>query len=1044
MEQPLAIVGIGASAGGIEALSRFFKGMPLRTGLAFIVVTHLARGHPSALREVIANFTEIPVSEAEDNQSIDRDHIYVCPPDAVLSVTERVIRLEQRTSDVQHQPIDIFLSSLGDAHRERAVGVLLSGAGTDGTLGIKVIKELGGLAIAQGGDGSKPMYSGMPDTAIAAGAIDLVLPAEAMANNLAEHAAKLATAEAQPQFTELDPKQVQEIRKTICDVLLKQTGHDFSGYKEGTFMRRVHRRMQASQLTNLERYLDRLQNDPEEVTLLFRDLLISVTNFFRDPAAFETLQETVVPHLFESKGANETLRVWVPGCATGEEVYSIAILLREYMEKLRTPPKLQIFATDIDESALAIARLGRYPTPLMQDVSPERLKRFFTGDHASVSVNKEIRDACIFSTHSIVRDPPFSRIDLISCRNLLIYFGASFQAQAIPVFHFSLRPQGYLFLGMSENVTQFTDLFTPVDKKRRIFQRRDHVVARVPLHNFSPRGRATAAFDPRRESGSMTEPLRRAVEKRLLESFAPAHVVVNRDGDILHYSPRTGKYLEPAAGPPSRHLIGMARRGLRLDLSQALREAADSGRASRHANVPVEIDDRVQIVDVIVEPCGDKDDDPLYLVLFNDVGTPVATQEFRKNPVGDHHDKNVESLEEELREMRERLHATVEEYETSVEELKSSNEEVQSVNEELQSSNEEMESTTEELQSVNEELNTVNDELRAKIDQVDQTNADMRNILDSTQIATVFLDRNLVIRTFTPSMTAIFNLISSDQGRPLTDIATSLEDIPDLKSEIKSVFDSGKIIERRVHKGDSVHYLMRILPYRGHGTVIEGALLTFIDVSTIVASEIRQRRLVEELNHRVRNMLTVVGSIAKQTLKSNPQPGSFTDAFMGRIQSMATAYTLVSRQNWGDVKLRDILVNAFAAVADEGGRRVELDGGPLAFKPPAALALGLVFHELITNAVKYGALSAEDGRVRVHWPNGDVGSFDITWEEHSDRTVKKPEKKGFGMELIERELKSALGAHAQFVYTPHGLTVRISIPNEEQRSSAPVRKRRKS
>ncbi len=468
-QNPLLVVGIGASAGGLEALEQFFRPMPADTGMAFVLVTHLARGMPSSLPEILARFTSMPVLSATHGLAIEADHIYVCPADHTLTVGDGHLQLHPRASEVQRKPIDVFLGSLAEERGENAIGMLLSGGGSDGTLGLKNIKERGGLTLAQGSDGSVPMQPSMPDTAIAAGVVDLVVPVEQMAARLTDFVHKRQVFAAVPE----DGAAVAGYRDTICGILLNQVGHDFSGYKEKTFMRRVRRRMQVLQVDALSIYVERLREEPEEVSLLFRDLLIGVTNFFRDPEAFTMLEREVIGKLFEGKGASDHIRIWVPGCATGEEVYSLAILMREHMQTVRTPPKIQIFATDIDETALVVARIGRYPASLLDNVSPERLKRFFTGDDVSYAINKDIRDMCIFSSHSVVRDPPFSRIDLVSCRNLLIYFGVDFQAHVLPVFHFALKPRAYLFLGTSENVSQHADLFSPIDKKSRIFQRRD-------------------------------------------------------------------------------------------------------------------------------------------------------------------------------------------------------------------------------------------------------------------------------------------------------------------------------------------------------------------------------------------------------------------------------------------------------------------------------------------------------------------------------------------------------------------------------------------
>lgn len=520
-----------------------------------------------------------------------------------------------------------------------------------------------------------------------------------------------------------------------------------------------------------------------------------------------------------------------------------------------------------------------------------------------------------------------------------------------------------------------------------------------------------------------------------MDKFAPAHVVVNAEGDVLHYSSRTGKYLEAAAGSPNRQLMAMARRGLRLDLRAALREAAETRRPAFREHVTIEFEDRAQLVNVSVDPFGGSDSDPLFLVVFQDVGnhfTPAAAP----NDAGG---SSVERLEHELRDTRERLQATIEEYETAVEELKSSNEELQSINEELQSANEELETSKEELQSVNEELHTVNAELNSKVEEVDRANSDLRNIFDSTQIATVFLDQHLVIRSFTPAVTAIFNLISSDRGRPLTDIVSHLKD-GDLRRDIQGVLERGRPVERNVARSDGrAHYLMRILPYRGRNNRIEGVVVTFVDVTNIVIAEAHQRTLVEELNHRVRNMLTIINAIATQTMKQSSSMEAFAESFTGRVQAMGRSYGLVAHRNWGPVGLKDIISGQLNGIAGRlgnvetaGNHRVKVEGPPVYFKPNSALALGLVMHELGTNALKYGALSNSHGHVCVDWSlDGARGSdLRLTWSEHDGPAVKNPARKGFGSELVERELTQTLRATADFDYAPIGLRVSILIPAE--------------
>ena len=693
----------------------------------------------------------------------------------------------------------------------------------------------------------------MPDTAIASGAIDLVLPVEAMGPRLTELGHDLE-ADIVPELESAAPERDETVKilQEISSILFKQIGHDFSGYKPKTFMRRVRRRMLACGTDKVDDYVARLRKDADEVTQLFRDLLIGVTSFFRDPAAFAALQEQVIPHLLEGKGPRDTVRVWVPGCATGEEAYSIAMLLREGMDKLRGLPKVQIFATDIDEGALLIARLGRYRAPTLANVAPERLQRFFVPDEGGYTVAKEIREMCAFSVHNVLHDPPFSRLDLVSCRNVLIYFGAEFQARVLPIFHFALKRGGYLFLGTSENVSQHAELFAVLDKKQRIFQRRDQVVTALSLPQFT-RAQLPAAATTHAEAGTTLASLRGAVEARVMDRFAPAHVVVNRDGDVLYFSSRTGKYLEAPAGLPSQQLAAMARKGLRIELRAALREVVDTHKPVERERLVFDVGGESQMINLSVEPFGESERDPLFLVVFQDIAEPPVPAVPAVPAVRDKADKAIERLEQDLRETRERLQLTVEEYETAVEELKSSNEELQSINEELQSTNEEMETSKEELQSVNEELNTVNSELNAKVEDLDRAHADLRNVFESTGVAIVFLDRQLVIRSFTPAASKVFKLISSDRGRPLSDIVSNLVEAGDLHRDIHTVFEHGEPIERTVqHIDGRTHYFMRILPYRGEKSGIEGALVVLVDVTRLIEAEAQQRALRTELNGRVK------------------------------------------------------------------------------------------------------------------------------------------------------------------------------------------------
>jgi two-component system CheB/CheR fusion protein len=1028
------IVGIGASAGGIEALEGFFRGLPSEPGLAIVIVTHLPPERKSLLHEVVRHLTTMPVTTVTDGTELKRNCVFVLNSSAILTVKRRRLMVRESGSQRERKPIDIFFGSLAAEVGELAVGVVLSGGDSDGTLGIKAIKERGGLTFAQVGDGFGPGHPDMPDSAIAAGFVDFAIPVNEMGEKLVQFAQGGLDFETLLESSQDDAEKldIREAMPEIYSLLRNQIGHDFSGYKINTFLRRVVRRMQVTQLMSIEGYLERLRQEPQEVHALFRDLLINVTNFFRDGDAFENLATSVAPKLFEGRGADDTVRVWVPGCATGEEVFSIAILLREYMDKLSAIPRVQIFATDIDERALAVARAARYPEALLDSVSPERRKRFFLLDGGSYVLSKDVRELCIFSPHSVIRDPPFSRIDLISCRNLLIYFGVEAQNQVIPTFHYALRPDGYLFLGSAENVGQFEDLFVPIEKKHRIFRRRSDVSSslRLPvmLNALKP-GNVNDLVPRRLPLAGAT--LRRAIDEHVLERFSPAHVVVNRDSDIVYYSNKTGKYLETPAGAPTRQLLTLARKGLRLELRTAFREAVETGHGVSREGVAVEVETGgVQIVNILVEPLPDGGSEPLYLILFVDHG-PLLSQEEALLRARTTQEGDALHVERELRDTRDRLQSMIEEYETALEELKSSNEELVSVNEEMQSTNEELEASKEELQSVNEELHTVNAELSNKVEALDRANSDLQNLFESTEVATVFLDKALTIRSFTPSVARIFNILPGDRGRPITDLAGRLN-LASLADDIAHVLAEQKTRERRVTTEDrTTHYLVRVSPYRGGDRQTEGIVIAFVDVTNITRAEARQDVLIAELQHRTRNLLTVVQSIAQQTIGK----GGPLEQFTSRLAALGRVQNLVSRGQTDTVDLGELvrLELDSLGVLQEG--KVRISGPPLRLPFELLQIFGLAVHELTTNALKYGALKQSAGSLSISWgvrqdEKRSLLLFD--WNEAGVAIPAPPKRKGFGRELIERALAFTAEAKSNLIFGPDGLTCHIELALPER------------
>jgi two-component system CheB/CheR fusion protein len=1033
------IVGIGASAGGIEALEGFFLGLPASPGVALVVLTHLSPERESLLHEIISRYTKMPVHVAADNIPVELDNIYVLPPDATLSIENRCLLIGRNASRRERHPIDVFFSSLANDVGELAAGIVLSGGDSDGTLGIKAIKEHGGLTFAQVGNGFGPRHPDMPNAAISTGLVDFAVPVEEMGQRLVDFARGVAVLESLAASIPITEDQtIDQAMPEIYGILRNQIGHDFSGYKTKTFMRRVQRRMQVTQLLTMDGYIERLRRDPQEVSALFRDLLINVTNFFRDAEAFEHLANIVVPKLFENRGAGDTVRVWVPGCSTGEEVFSIGVLLREHMDQLTALPRVQIFATDIDERSLGVARAARYPAGLLDSVSPERRRRFFVPDGASFVVSKEVREFCIFSPHSVLRDPPFSRMDLISCRNLLIYFGPTAQNQVIPTFHYALRPDGHLFLGSAENASQFEELFVPVDKKHRIFRRRFDVSSRtrVPLtvRALEPANRGERVARRATAGGNA---LRQMVDNQVLEHFSPPHVVVNRNGDMVYFSARTGKYFEAPAGAPTRQLMTTARRGLRLDLRAAFQEAVETGRPVVRRDVSVESDNGgVQLVTITIEPLNDQSDgEPLYLVLFADHGPVLTEKEASDRVVRAAEGSAGPELERELRETRDRLQSLIEEYETALEELKSSNEELVSVNEEMQSTNEELEASKEELQSVNEELHTVNSELSDKIEALDLANSDLQNLFESTDIATVFLDKDMVIRSFTPSVATVFNILPGDRGRPITDLASRL-DLASFSEDIAAVCAGRQTIERHVENVDhTTHYLARIAPYRNGHQRTDGVVVTFVDITNLVRADSRQRVLIAELQHRTRNLLGIVQSVAQQTLGK----GGSLQAFLIRLSALGRVQGLLGGAMDDHIDLGDIVRLELEAVGAPPEPKVKISGPPVSIGFELIQTFGLALHELATNAAKYGALKAERGNLQIDWNVGRDAANDLVltldWRESGVDLILETPRKGFGLELIKRALPFTLRAKVKHSFGTDGVFCHIELPLTPRRSS---------
>jgi len=863
--RPFPIVGIGASAGGLAALESFFSHIPADTesGMAFVIVQHLDPNHHSLLTELVRRYTRMQVFEVTDGMTVEPNCAYIIPPNTDLALGQGKLRLVPPIAPRgMRLPIDSFFRSLAQERGELAIGVVLSGNGTDGTLGLRAIKETAGIAMVQ--EPGTAEYDGMPRSAIASGLVDYVLPPAEMPGELIAYMERSFNIQKRPgAFTDAGGWVLK-----IMALLRTHTGHDFTNYKQSTVRRRIERRMAVNQIDSLENYLRHLRQKPVEMDTLFREILIGVTSFFRDPAAFTALRERVIPLVLGDRVPETPVRVWVPACSTGEEAYSLAMLFEEVLGNLGRDFPLQIFATDIDDRSIERARIGLYPASIAADVSPERLSRFFAQEEKDFyRVKKTLRDQVVFAEQDVLKDPPFSKLDLISCRNMLIYLESVLQKRLIPLFHYALAPGGFLFLGNSESVGEFTNLFNVTERKWKIYRRRDSsgiplAVLRVPaLPTIGERYQEAAVADLKDRKVSPKE----LAERLLLQDYAPACVAVNEQGEILYVHGRTGKYLEIASGEASLNLIRSAREGLKAELAHALRKVATHRRPVKCDGLEVRVNGGFQTVNVTVQFAdGTQGISNLIVVTFEDapktspapspaaVGQPDTAGPGDTARGSEEKDLRIAELERELRIKGETLQTTVEELETSNEELKSANEELQSTNEELQSTNEELETSKEELQSVNEELVTVNSELHQKIDGLSRANNDMNNLLAGTAIGMLFVDHQLRIQRFTPATTQIINLIQSDIGRPVGHLVLNLAGYDDLANDVKTVLDTLAPKEAEVQTRSGQWYLMRILPYRTLENVIEGAVLTFVEIAAQKQAEEKIRTLNAELEGRVR------------------------------------------------------------------------------------------------------------------------------------------------------------------------------------------------
>jgi two-component system CheB/CheR fusion protein len=834
----IRVVGLGASAGGLEALQQFLANVPRRSGLAYVVVQHLDPTHKAMLSELLQRATAMPVREATGSTHVKPDAVYVIPPGSELTVVNSRLHLaEPAQPRGRRLPIDVLFCSLARDQGDRAVGVVLSGMGSDGTIGLQAIKGQGGLTLAQ--DPESAQFDSMPKSAIDAGACDIVASAAELPHRILAVTAKHPVTE--PRSAAIGEDSEQSLN-AILELLRAHNKHDLTAYKVNTMKRRIERRMGVHGIDTLAGYARFLSENPQEVDLLFKELLIGVTNFFRDPPFWQELKDTVLPALLARRTPGTPLRAWVVGCSTGEEAYSLAMVFKEVADKQPNPAAftLQIFASDLNADAIAVARAGQFSLTIGADVAPERLSRFFDAERGGFLVRQEIRQMILFARHDVILDPPFTRLDILSCRNLMIYFNAALQQRLLPLFHYALRPGGVLMLGGSETVGRSSSLFTSLDSKSRVYLRSNAVAVTANLEYPINRGLSLREIT---QESDVSHPVNRLANLQslanqlLLQQFSPPAVLVNEQGDVVYINGHTGKYLEPAAGKANWNIHVMARPAIRAQLAAALRQALHEKKTIDLHGLRLEGDPQ-SMLDVTVQPLVESPGlEAMLMIVFRDIPSSPRSSVRRRRPAG----AADPAVSEDLARAREEIRALRQEMHASQEELQSANEELQSTNEELQSANEELTTSKEESQSMNEELQTINTELHMKLDDLALAQSDMQNLLNSTDIATLFLDNALNVRRFTEHIIRIVQLREGDIGRPLTDLASTLI-YPQLHDDAKETLRTLAFSEKQIATTDGHWYTVRIMPYRTVTNVIQGVVITFVDITAAKELESRLRK----------------------------------------------------------------------------------------------------------------------------------------------------------------------------------------------------------
>ncbi|MHB1285295.1 MAG: chemotaxis protein CheB [Leptospirales bacterium] len=909
------IVGIGASAGGLEAFEEFFRHIKPDCGIAFVLISHLDPGHVSMLTEILQRVTVLPVIEVHDKMEVVPNSVYAIPPNRDMAISQGVLTLSIPDMPRGHRmPIDTFLTSLAKYRTSRSIGIILSGTGTDGTLGLKEIHGAGGSSFVQ--DPTTAKYDGMPKSAIQGGFPTHVLPVDKMADTLQKIVKHMEIHLSGP----ISQSQVSGINQ-ILELLYSATGHNFSQYKKTTIVRRIKRRMAQLEIGHTDVYLRYLQEFPSEATVLLKELLINSTSFFRDPAVFNLLSEEILPGLMKNKPEGYVLRIWVPGCSTGEEAYSLAILVREFMERTRRSFTAQIYGTDLDEEAISRARAGVYSQNISQHLTPERLNRFFVKEKMFFRVKKEIRDMVVFAIQNVIKDPPFTRLDILSCRNLMIYLEMELQNHLILAFHYALKPGGILIISPSETVGNHADMFVPLNRKLKIYRAIPSIDStRSILNSGLSWTQSSTGKNPQQEvmqknrGNNFADLTRRA----LLNSYAPASVVTDLKGEILFVHGETGKYLQLASGQPSNNVIDMARDGLKLDLRDAMYTAVKINEPTLDRILSIKTENGTQDIVLSVRPLPDPETkQTLLLISFQDLPATPSDITAPLRPRSKKKDRShLEALERDLADTKESLQITIEEQQASNEELKSTNEELQSTNEELQSTNEELEISKE-------ELITINIEMQGKIEELANMQNDMKNLLDNINVGTIFLDENLRIRRFSRESEKIYHLIDSDLGRLLSDFKSKLVDA-DLIADARAVMHTLALCERELETLDGDWFLMRIQPYRTLDNVIDGVVMTFTDVTSRIESDELQRKtqLSEDIVNTVREPFVVLDDKLEiisaneafyQTFRTSPE------------NTVGQSIYMIGNRQWDIPEFKELLWNILSLDHKITGYRVEHD-----------------------------------------------------------------------------------------------------------------------